>query len=107
MAMGIDVVPTVKRFRNGTVPGKIQPAPTPMSMAVKIQRVRKRSRKLRRVVMLDFILVTPSQILPTDFVEFLLKRKPVHGGDGHAQKQADPAFQEKESFTKRLPDLVF
>jgi hypothetical protein len=39
-AMGTDVVPTLKRFRKGTMPGSVHPAITPMSMAAKIQRVR-------------------------------------------------------------------
>jgi hypothetical protein len=45
--MGTEVVPTLKRFRKGTMPGSAQPAPTPASMAAKIQRVRYRSKKLR------------------------------------------------------------
>ena len=39
-AIGIEVVPTLKRFRNGTTPGTSQPRPTPMTMAAKIHAVR-------------------------------------------------------------------
>ena len=40
MAMGMEVVPTLKRFRKGTTPGNRQPPPTPIAMARKIQSVR-------------------------------------------------------------------
>ena len=36
--MGMDVVPTLKRLRNGTTPGASQPSATPTAMAAKIQR---------------------------------------------------------------------
>jgi hypothetical protein len=39
-AIGIDVVPTLKRFRNGTTPGAAQPNTTPAAMAPKIHAVR-------------------------------------------------------------------
>ncbi len=42
--MGMDVVPTLKRPRKGTMPGNNQPPNTPRPMARKIHRVRKRSR---------------------------------------------------------------
>ena len=38
--MGIDVVPTLKRLRNGTTPGASQPNATPNAMAPKIHAVR-------------------------------------------------------------------
>ena len=38
--MGIEVVPTLKRLRNGTTPGTSQPSATPTAMAAKIQAVR-------------------------------------------------------------------
>ena len=40
IAIGIEVVPTLKRFRKGTVPGTSQPSRTPAAMAAKIQPVR-------------------------------------------------------------------
>jgi hypothetical protein len=40
MAIGMLVVPTVKRSTNVLVPGMSQPARTPAAMAAKIQRVR-------------------------------------------------------------------
>ncbi len=40
MAMGMEVVPTLKRSRNGTTPGTRYPSPTPTAMAGKIQSVR-------------------------------------------------------------------
>src|ERR1700756_3507727 len=49
MAIGMDVVPTLNRLRNGTTPGASHPAQTPMIMAAKIQTVRYRSRKLSRL----------------------------------------------------------
>ena len=39
-AIGIEVVPTLKRFRNGTTPGRSQPRPTPSAIAKKIHAVR-------------------------------------------------------------------
>ena len=39
-AMGTDVVPMLKRFRNGTTPGTSQPRATPNAMAAKIHPVR-------------------------------------------------------------------
>jgi hypothetical protein len=39
-AIGIEVVPTLKRLRNGTTPGTSHPRVTPKAIAVKIQRVR-------------------------------------------------------------------
>jgi hypothetical protein len=39
-AIGIEVVPMLKRFRNGTIPGIRQPNATPMTMAAKIHAVR-------------------------------------------------------------------
>jgi hypothetical protein len=39
-AMGIDVVPMLKRFRNGTTLGTSQPRATPNTMAAKIHPVR-------------------------------------------------------------------
>jgi len=39
-AIGIEVVPMLKRFRNGTTPGTSQPNTTPPNMAAKIQAVR-------------------------------------------------------------------
>ena len=38
--MGIEVVPTLKRFRNGTTPGTSHPDSTPSAMAPKIHAVR-------------------------------------------------------------------
>jgi hypothetical protein len=38
--MGTDVVPTVKRFRKGTIPGTSHPETTPITIALKIQTVR-------------------------------------------------------------------
>jgi hypothetical protein len=40
MAMGIEVVPTLKRFRKGTVPGRSHPSKTPTAIAANIQPVR-------------------------------------------------------------------
>jgi hypothetical protein len=39
-AIGIDVVPTLKRFKNGTTPGTSQPSPTPSAIDRKIHAVR-------------------------------------------------------------------
>ena len=39
-AIGIEVVPMLKRFRNGTTPGTSHPSTTPTTIAVKIQPVR-------------------------------------------------------------------
>lgn len=39
-AMGIEVVPTLNRFRKGTTPGASQPSATPHAMAAKIQAVK-------------------------------------------------------------------
>ena len=39
-AIGIEVVPMLKRSRNGTTPGTSHPSPTPAAMAAKIQAVR-------------------------------------------------------------------
>ena len=39
-AIGMEVVPMLKRFRNGTIPGICQPKATPMTMAAKIHAVR-------------------------------------------------------------------
>ncbi len=39
-AIGMDVVPTLNRLRNGTIPGYSQPAATPTAIAAKIQAVR-------------------------------------------------------------------
>jgi len=39
-AIGIEVVPMLKRFRNGTIPGSRHPNATPMTMAAKIHAVR-------------------------------------------------------------------
>ncbi len=39
-AMGIEVVPMLKRSRNGTTPGTSHPSATPTAMAAKIQAVR-------------------------------------------------------------------
>ena len=39
-AIGMEVVPMLKRFRNGTTPGTSQPNTTPATMAAKIQAVR-------------------------------------------------------------------
>ncbi len=39
-AIGTDVVPMLKRFRNGTTPGTSQPNTTPVTMAAKIHAVR-------------------------------------------------------------------
>jgi hypothetical protein len=50
MAIGIEVVPTLKRSRKGTTPGTRYPSPTPAAMAAKIQSVRYRSRKDSRGV---------------------------------------------------------
>jgi hypothetical protein len=36
----MEVVPMLKRFRNGTIPGIRHPSETPKSMAAKIQAVR-------------------------------------------------------------------
>jgi hypothetical protein len=38
--MGMEVVPTLNLFRNGTMPGKRYPDPTPTIIARKIQRVK-------------------------------------------------------------------
>src|SRR4029077_17080918 len=48
-AIGVDVVPTLKRFRNGTTPGTSQPSPPPRAIPKTIHAVRKRSRNLRRL----------------------------------------------------------
>jgi hypothetical protein len=40
MAMGMEVVPTLSRFRNGTIPGTSQPDTTPNTIAAKIHAVR-------------------------------------------------------------------
>jgi hypothetical protein len=45
MAIGMFVVPDWKQFTNAAEPGMKCPSPTPITMARKIQRVRKRSRK--------------------------------------------------------------
>ena len=39
-AIGMEVVPTLKRFRNGTTPGTSQPSTTPATIAAKIHAVR-------------------------------------------------------------------
>ena len=39
-AIGIEVVPMLKRPRNGTTPGTSHPSPTPTTIAAKIQAVR-------------------------------------------------------------------
>src|SRR5664280_2919279 len=44
-AIGILVVPLLNLFQKSAIPGKSHPEKTPRNMAVKIQRVRKRSRK--------------------------------------------------------------
>src|SRR5450631_2755393 len=114
-AIGIDVVPTLKRFRKGTIPGSAQPAPTPISMAVKIHSVRKRSKKLRRDTTLVFICSEPHsqrrtqrlRSLPADVVDFLLEREPVEGREREAQEEADSSIQQKESFTESLLHLLF
>ena len=49
MAIGMLVVPTLNWLMKGTTPGTRYPAPTPMAMAMKIQSVRARSRKDRRL----------------------------------------------------------
>ena len=50
VAMGMDVVPIwVDSFRVWTAPGQRSPSPTPTARAAKIQRVRYRSRKERRL----------------------------------------------------------
>jgi hypothetical protein len=48
VAQRIEVVPTLKRFKNGTTPGNRQPDPTPTIIAAKIQAGRNRSRKESR-----------------------------------------------------------
>ena len=40
MAIGIDVVPTLRRSMSGTTPGTMVPRPTPAAMARKIHTVR-------------------------------------------------------------------
>ena len=39
-AIGMEVVPTLKRFKKGTIPGTSHPAPTPTAMAANIHSVR-------------------------------------------------------------------
>jgi hypothetical protein len=39
-AIGMDVVPTLKRSRKGTMPGASHPAATPMAIAANIHAVR-------------------------------------------------------------------
>jgi hypothetical protein len=39
-AIGMEVVPMLKRFRNGTTPGTSQPNTTPPNMAAKIHAVK-------------------------------------------------------------------
>ncbi len=39
-AIGTDVVPTLKRFKNGTTEGTSQPSPMPAAIAAKIHPVR-------------------------------------------------------------------
>ena len=55
--IGIEVVPTLKRFRNGTTPGASQPGATPKAMAAKIPpcqiAVEKRQPALFTVVSYD------------------------------------------------------
>jgi len=40
MAIGTEVVPTLKRSRKGTTPGTRYPSPTPTAIAAKIHSVR-------------------------------------------------------------------
>src|SRR5579864_696241 len=92
-AMGREVVPTLKRFRNGTIPGSAQPDSTPISMAVKIHSVRKRSRKPRRdttLVLMRFRASGANSFsLAADVVQFFLKREIIERGKRKAQEQAD------------------
>ena len=80
-AIGIDVVPTLKRLRKGTIPGSRHPKATPVTMAAKIQPVRYRSRKLRRrdVFMVGTVIVAS---LLTNAIYLLLQRKAVKRSQG-------------------------
>src|ERR1035437_5605452 len=68
-AIGIEVVPMLKRFRNGTIPGNRHPKATPMTMAAKIHAVRYRSKKLRRrdVFIVVMVIVIAAQCDPLLF----------------------------------------
>src|SRR5579864_2062449 len=94
-AMGREVVPILKRFRNGTIPGSAHPESTPISMAVKIHSVRKRSRKPRRDetwVLMGFRASGANSFsLAADLVEFFPEREIVERGERKAQEQADSA----------------
>src|ERR1700675_990972 len=111
--MGIEVVPTLKWFRKGTIPGRTQPATTPTSMAVKIQSVRYRSRKLRRIVVCirEPPRPTPSakgirflemqtRLYTSDIVDFFLERETVNAGESKAEKQTDSALEHKKSLSE-------
>src|SRR6202051_1191392 len=111
--IGIEVVPTLKWFRKGTIPGRTQPATTPTSMAVKIQSVRYRSRKLRRIVVCirEPPRPTPSakgirflemqnRLYTSDIVDFFLERETVNAGERKAEKQTDSALEHKKASRK-------
>src|SRR5579859_6499947 len=93
IAMGREVVPTLKRFRKDTTPGSAHPDSTPISMAVKIHSVRKRSRKPRRddtLVLMRFRASAANSFsLAADVVQFFPERKIVERGERKAQEQAD------------------
>src|ERR1017187_491867 len=115
-AIGMEVVPALKRFRKGTTPGSAQPAATPTSMAVKIHTVRYRSKKLRRLVVFIRrplplppsamrvwflkLWTLPRGSLPSDVVNFFLQRETIQSRKRQTQEQTDSSIQEKARIAK-------
>src|ERR1700739_883599 len=93
-AMGTDVVPTLQRLRNGTTRGTSHPKPTPATIAAKIQAVRWRSRKLRR-------LLACIVLLPSNVVHLLLQRQTLQTRQRGGKKQSNAPIECDECRPKR------
>src|ERR1035437_1954800 len=103
-AIGIEVVPMLKRFRNGTIPGSRQPKATPMTMAAKIHAVRERSRKLRRRDGFIVVIVTVIDAsLLSNAIHFFFQREAIEGRQRKREKKADAPFENK----KRVAEGAF
>src|ERR1035438_3294532 len=105
-AIGIEVVPILKRFRNGTIPGSRHPKATPMTMAAKIHAVRKRSRKLRRRVHFGVVMVIViAASLLSDTIYFFFQREAIQCRQRKRKKKTDAPVKNKKRFAKGAVDF--